>query len=130
MLRQIVYVSTAARLSEADLADILDSANRNNAQHRITGFLLYNERNFLQLIEGEPGDLRVLMQKLYKDTRHSGIVVLEDNPIAERAFPDWHMEHLSWATKMAERREMLEAGIDRLADPRIRQTVLNFASLN
>ncbi len=130
MLRQMVYISTAARLSKAEVADLLETSQRNNAERQITGFLLYNERNFLQLIEGDPADLRRLMHSLYLDKRHSGVVVLENVEVSWRAFPAWHMEQLAWAADIGQRRAQLEAGLAGLHEPRVRQTVLNFAALN
>ena len=93
-MRRIVYVSTAGGLSATEVAHILESALRNNAQREITGFLIYNGRNFLQLIEGPKAAMMSLMGTLKRDARHSGMLTMIDEPIEERSCPSWSMHHL------------------------------------
>ncbi len=52
-MHQVLYISTAPNLGDDVVAAILDQSQRNNPLQEITGFLLYNGRNFMQLLEGE-----------------------------------------------------------------------------
>ena len=55
-MRSIIYVSVADPLiTPEDIADILGTARRNNARDALTGALIFNGHNFMQLLEG-PGD--------------------------------------------------------------------------
>ena len=94
-MRQYVYVSTAEQLGQDDIAAILESCQRNNAAHQVTGLLLYNGRNFLQLLEGERNDLEWVMRRIEHDSRHHGISRLYDEPTSARACPDWLMKRIA-----------------------------------
>ena len=129
-MRRIVYISTAASLPPSEVDRILQSAVHNNAAMGITGFLLYNGRNFLQLIEGDKAALLSLLVTLRRDPRHSGITVMVDEPINERCCPDWRMHQIRLVDDVAMRRfalgEELPVGLE--AHPRT--LVENFAMLN
>jgi len=129
-MRQLVYISTATPAGAADIAAILNTAVTRNGMHGITGFLLFNGRNFLQLIEGTTADLMALMGRLAHDRRHNGMVTLEDRQIAQRTYPDWAMRLLPMSDNITQRRDLIgsEIGPDLNAD--VRRTVLNFAGLN
>ena len=53
MLSQYLYISTAPTLPREEVDAILAASARNNPERGITGLLLFNGRNFLQLLEGE-----------------------------------------------------------------------------
>jgi hypothetical protein len=129
--RQIVYVSTAADVSDVDLDAILRVAERNNSAEGLTGFLLYNGRNFLQYIEGEEAVLRPRLERIKTDPRHGGLVVLHDEPAEMRCFPDWTMRHVALLPDYKARRERVseEIGAERLGGV-VQQLVESFAMLN
>lgn len=129
-MRRIVYISTANAVTEHDIDCILTTANRRNSQDNVTGFLLYNGRNFLQLVEGGQAPLMNLMSRLARDTRHAGISVLVDEPIGERCCPDWHMHRLRLVDDIAMRRSTLENELPTSLCVYPRQLVQNFAVLN
>ena len=129
-MRRIVYISTSADLPETEVDRILESALRNNARMGITGFLTYNGRNFLQLIEGDQASLLKLMATLRRDPRHSGVAVMVDEVIAERCCPDWQMHRLRLADNIAVRQSQLTAELPVLLAGEKRRIVENFALLN
>ena len=129
-MRQLVYVSTASALPHGDLEQIMTSATRNNAAAGITGLLLFNGRNFLQLLEGERDSVERLLDRVEADPRHSGVVVVTDLQVAERSFPDWSMRLLRLAETVEERRSPLEAHLPANLDDMVRRHILNFAALN
>jgi GrpB-like predicted nucleotidyltransferase (UPF0157 family) len=94
-LIRILYVSTAIpNLNESDIADIVATANKHNAEFEITGALAYNGVNFAQVLEGAEQHLNQLMDNISKDRRHSGVIEMMRNPIEQRAFDGFHMKHI------------------------------------
>jgi hypothetical protein len=88
----LIYVSSAAQLfSTADLAKLLEVSRTNNARRGVTGMLLYKDGNFMQVIEGEEADVRGLYEKLQRDPRHTGFLILLEQKIDQRQFSDWSM---------------------------------------
>ena len=125
-----MYISTAPRLSREDIDQILESAQRNNAANGVTGMLIYNGRNFLQLLEGDEADLIALMVRIMHDPRHTGVSVLHQAEVRERAFPEWTMRRIALADDSAKRRVEIDAQLCAKLLPEIRNMVLNFATLN
>lgn len=129
-MRQYLYISTACGLDDDAVAAILDACEHNNKQRNVTGLLLYNGRNFMQLLEGEAADLFHVMRKIGGDTRHTGVSRLADIAIEERVCPDWLMRHIKLAEDVDQRRSSLEQELPDGLDEKIRELILNFAALN
>lgn len=77
---------------EANLADIVRACNLHNKENGITGVLFYENRNFIQALEGEEDAVRGTLKRVQKDPRHTNLKVLVDKPIEERSFSDWAMD--------------------------------------
>jgi hypothetical protein len=91
-MHHIIYLSqVSASLSEDALKRILEESRANNKWRNITGILLYSDRQFMQLLEGEEADVARLYAKLAQDPRHIGLIKLADKPIAHRSFSEWSM---------------------------------------
>ncbi|WP_324073252.1 MAG: BLUF domain-containing protein [Erythrobacter sp.] len=130
MLSQYLYISTAPTLPREEVDAILATSARNNPARGITGLLLFNGRNFLQLLEGDEAEVADLMDKITADPRHAGVSVLDKRAIAMRACPDWAMKRVLIAESIASRREMLERDLPQGLDPEVRKMIVNFAVLN
>lgn len=91
MLVQLIYTSKRHNCSEIEIQKILESARINNANNSITGVLLYNETDFLQLIEGEYEDITNLYSKIKPDYRHTNCLLINFSAIDERSFAGWNM---------------------------------------
>lgn len=88
----MTYVSSARDLMEdAELADLLRVSRRNNIEAGITGMLLYQEGNFLQVLEGPEKAITATSARIERDGRHTGMLTLLREPISERQFPNWSM---------------------------------------
>lgn len=88
----LVYASVAEqKFTEEELLALLAEARAKNAPLGITGLLLYHDGSFLQLLEGPEDVVRALYEKIEHDPRHFRTEILAQEPIAERAFPDWAM---------------------------------------
>lgn len=111
---QLVYVSyTRKAFSEPALFSLLKKSRIANQRNNLSGFLLYSEKNFIQLIEGEKNKVESLYDKITHDPRHSGIIRLYSDYVAKRDFPDWSMgfEHLEHRTVLKQVR-----GLNHLTD--------------
>ena len=91
-MKNIVYVSTSIRLlSDEELIDILTVARQKNAEHNITGVLLYSEGTFLQVIEGDNENVDAIFANIKNDKRHKNIITLIDEAIPHKNFSEWAM---------------------------------------
>ncbi|MBC8054278.1 MAG: BLUF domain-containing protein [Sphingobacteriaceae bacterium] len=91
-LHRIVYVSTSIDLlSEQELQKILSVSRKNNAQKNITGILVYNDGNILQVLEGDKKDIHALFGVISQDHRHYGCIILQDTHSETRSFAEWSM---------------------------------------
>lgn len=89
---QLVYLSSAtAPFSKEDLAALLEKSRTNNRPQWITGMLLHHDGSFLQVLEGDEAAVRALAARIAKDPRHEKFVVLHEEQITQRMFPDWSM---------------------------------------
>lgn len=92
MIQQIVYYSISeTEITEQSISGILEPSRINNKKQSITGCLLYHNKVFLQLLEGEKKTLKKLYKTIKKDKRHSNITLIIKEDISERMFPDWSM---------------------------------------
>lgn len=89
---QVLYHSvTTQPLQEAELQALLAQARSYNAQHQLTGILLYSDGRFVQLLEGPEAAVRALYPRIQRDRRHSQVVTVSEGPGPHRRFADWSM---------------------------------------
>lgn len=89
-----IYVSSSKGLmSEEELSALLTSIRRSNLEHDITGMLLYQDGNIMQVIEGEQRKIEQLFRNIALDDRHTGIIKLVEEKISHREFSDWSMSY-------------------------------------
>ena len=94
MLVRLVYASRADRaIDDALVASILESSQRHNAEHGITGILCtYSQGNvFLQVLEGGRAAVNALYAAIVRDPRHRDVTLLDYAEITERRFANWRM---------------------------------------
>jgi len=73
----ICYVSNASdTLSEEEIQKMLSEFEKKNEKKDITGILLYSERNFFQVIEGEKNYVNDLFEKIKVDKRHKNLMTI------------------------------------------------------
>lgn len=88
----ITYVSSATnKFKEEELVQLLSHARRKNSTNNITGLLLYCDGDFIQTLEGDEADVKLLYQKIHNDPRHTCIIKIAEGYHAERKFSDWSM---------------------------------------
>lgn len=93
-LEMFVYCSRAAEgVDDAEVARIIDSAQRRNSDRGITGVLVFSSGVFFQWVEGPPTEVESLIASLHSDPRHYDIVTLDRNiEKRERLYSGWDME--------------------------------------
>ncbi len=92
MLYRIIYLSSGLNdLTSSDVKEILVKAKDNNRAKNITGVLLYLDKNFIQVLEGEKEDIIKLYQKISLDHRHKNVIKVIEGNIASRQFDKWDM---------------------------------------
>lgn len=88
----VVYVSNvASHFTESDLEPLAGQAAAINAKNNLTGMLVYNGRNFMQLLEGNQRRVEQTLDRIAKDPRHSDIVIIRREEQQARECPDWSM---------------------------------------
>lgn len=90
---QLIYHSryTGARSNLSLVRDILMTSQRNNSRHGVTGFLIFDKTNFIQILEGDGPIVLETYERIKTDPRHGDISVIAAGEANARAFPDWSM---------------------------------------
>lgn len=95
-LRALVYVSRS--LIDPDAAEevvggIVAAAIDRNKARGITGGLIFTGMYFAQVLEGGHDELAELMGTISRDTRHTDIMIVADQPLVNRGFGSWNMAY-------------------------------------
>ncbi|MFT6222364.1 MAG: hypothetical protein ACJA1F_000198 [Paracoccaceae bacterium] len=88
---RLSYFSKRATCPAPELDRILSSSKRNNTQNKLTGILLYDDKSFLQLLEGDHNDVAKCFLRLAADPRHKEIDVIFAMPTQIRLFAGWEL---------------------------------------
>ncbi len=89
---ELLYCSSASQdLTSDDITEILNTSQKHNSEREITGCLLYFDKQFIQIIEGEKKPVRQLYANIEKDIRHENVILLKENEKEERFFNHWSM---------------------------------------
>lgn len=92
MYYEILYSSVAtSHLERSELIDIAEISQRNNIELGVSGMLIYNNREFLQLLEGPREKVVSLMNKISEDPRHASIRIIWQHDIENKGFEKWDM---------------------------------------
>lgn len=93
-LIEIVYISTPeSSLSDADVVAILETSAANNRERGITGLLLYDGANFVQVLEGAARDVWDTYAEILADPRHRDVRTVHEGRIPRRMFGRWGMAY-------------------------------------
>lgn len=96
-MKRITYISRIAKpLSTTEIETIKIYSSKNNLKVNITGLLVYFEKLFFQIIEGEDEEVDRIYLKIQKDPRHNNILRLKtEYNVGERLFPSWSMKTIN-----------------------------------
>ena len=96
---EVVYQLTSQSkgskgLTQKDVDEIVSISKKNNVAKGISGFLVYENGNFMQLLEGDEFVVKDLyFNKIAKDSRHSDAKVVEEKH-GPRKCSNWAMSQL------------------------------------
>lgn len=96
-MKRIIYISRLTNsLSIEEIEKIGIISSQNNKEVNITGLLVYFEKLFFQIIEGNDEKVDHLFSKIGKDPRHQDIIRLKtDYGIEQRLFSAWSMKTIN-----------------------------------
>jgi hypothetical protein len=94
---RLAYVSTACDcLKLDDINNILDSSKVNNQAENITGILIYCNKHFFQILEGDENAVKELYEKIAIDCRHDNVIKIQEGEVEKRNFGNWSMAFKSY----------------------------------
>jgi hypothetical protein len=92
MLVRLMYASRATETVRPEvLAAILKKSTHANPAVGVTGVLCFSGDIFLQVLEGGRSQVSALYNRIAQDPRHTEVVLLSYEEIAERSFAGWAM---------------------------------------
>lgn len=91
MYELVYYSDSAPDLELDDITNILKIAREFNAENNITGCLLFYQKQFVQIIEGEKVKIQELYKKIEQGKRHQDVFLLSQGVKDKRSFPNWSM---------------------------------------
>ena len=91
---KLVYQSAASpNITSEDIRNISETSRLFNTVNDITGFLIYYNFTFLQILESSKPILEELFFKIKQDNRNYNIQTLYESSNEERTFQDWNMAY-------------------------------------
>lgn len=92
MIRLIYFSTARLGLNREDLEIILSQSIASNIAHEITGILMFNGRNFMQILEGPGQAVQDLFARIMNDSRHTGVVLIKTEELTAFSYPRWGMK--------------------------------------
>ena len=87
---QLVYVSRANQDVNLELVNqIVKSAVKRNEEAGLSGFLLFNNKTFLQVLEGDRIALNQTFLRIARDPKHKDVELMLYRKISSRDFTEW-----------------------------------------
>ncbi|MDD7915962.1 BLUF domain-containing protein [Polaribacter ponticola] len=93
MIELVYYSISNNEINTNVINNILNTSRNYNKKNNITGCLLYHDKIFLQILEGEKDEVLKLYEKIKKDTRHQNVTLVIKENIVERLYSDWNMAY-------------------------------------
>jgi hypothetical protein len=127
-LLSVIYVSVAnPGLTQEDIAALVAGAQQCNARDELTGALIYNGQNFMQLLEGPVAKVEACLARIRADRRHNGMIEIRRRRVTAREFAGFAMLYSPLFREHDE-------GLSRLAahgtlDPQDERLIVNFLAL-
>jgi len=97
-LVRLIYTSRITKsFGPTDIDCILNSARKNNKENNLTGLLFFNNKCFLQCLEGSRKMVNQTYNNIQNDKRHSDIILISYEEVIEREFEEWSMGYMHHA---------------------------------
>ncbi len=92
MLVRLLYASRAAApVNQDTIESILEQSRRYNPTLGVTGILCHGGDVYMQVLEGGRAVVNGLYNKIVRDPRHTEVLLLHYEEVAERHFAGWTM---------------------------------------
>lgn len=89
---QLTYTSLAsANFGMSDIQEIMKKAKNFNGENEITGCLLFYNKGFIQISEGEKEIIKNLYSKIKQNKNHFNVNLLCTNKTHTRIFLQWNI---------------------------------------
>ncbi|MTW21003.1 ABC transporter substrate-binding protein [Allochromatium palmeri] len=124
-LYSLLYVSQASQpMTEAGLRALLHESREFNRAQGITGFLLYFNESFMQILEGQRSRVQAVLERIRRDPRHQNLHIVFEDGIDKRLFVDWSMgfrdmEHMTRTHFLRGENSRAIDFLEMAADPRV-----------
>ncbi len=97
-MKTVVYTSRIAD-NEPDpaslLASIVQKSRVSNKLNGVTGAMIHQDGQIIQVIEGQEEVIDQLYEKICNDTRHTEVTELYQKAILQRSFRQWSLQGLT-----------------------------------
>lgn len=88
--KSLIYVSTAHDNVDYDeILNILTHSWKYNHNSYISGMLIYDNKHFIQIIQGPIATIDKLYTRISKDPRHAGLKLIGEELLHERNCSGW-----------------------------------------
>lgn len=88
--KSLIYVSTAEEnVDYSEILNILTHSWKYNHNSYISGMLLYDDRHFMQIIQGPILTIDKLYARIENDSRHTNIKLIGEELLHERDCSGW-----------------------------------------
>lgn len=91
MIELVYYSFSEKEISSKIIDDILKTAHYFNSKKNITGCLLYHNKIFLQILEGDKKNVLNLFESIKNDSRHNNVTLIKTENVSHRMFPGFSM---------------------------------------
>ena len=93
LCNKIIYTSVASDVfDDSEMDELLAKSRENNNRDQVTGKLIYTNKNFFQLLEGDSEVLDETFKRIKNDKRHTDIFLLGRFD-GQREYTQWSMEY-------------------------------------
>ncbi|MEF7615885.1 BLUF domain-containing protein [Aquincola sp. MAHUQ-54] len=93
-LLRVFYVSRPVGDAHQFVRQLLAKCQLNNRRRDVTGMLAFSGAHFAQVLEGQAGEVRPLIEAVARDARHTGMRIVFEEPTATRDFGSWSMGYV------------------------------------
>lgn len=91
-MRRIIYQSTASpEMDRAALFRLVYQARLANERRGLSGFLIFADQHFLQVVEGPTWKLVATFEAIRRDVRHNDVTIIDERSITAPLFRAWRM---------------------------------------
>lgn len=88
----LIYVSRCKQpMTQEELLELLQPIQNHNRLNGVSGCLIHQDGEFMQLLEGKQQVLHALRDSIRTDKRHEDFRIVAEGPLHRRAFNDWGM---------------------------------------